>query len=252
MSLPKFKTKTRRNRRKEALFRLRQRWERDSEGDFDPSGEPVITPALKVAPGGIRAVLEALRAYSDEDARTFIRFHDSITRTDRIHLKIEEIAYASGVGTLRFAEVAQSAMLVAGRLKTSLLLAAAMPVVMKSTIKAATDEVPITAYDAEIGKNVVVGKTSGDVKAMEMFHKMSGMMPLPKGAQIAMQFNLSDQDQEKPALAGPLWKTPEERLREIQDMIEPKRLPSPESKPVPLGGHIDQMQTETVELLRED
>lgn len=244
----KFKTKRKQDHKAEALVRLRAHWEAENEGDFEPAGEPTITPMLKSVPGGVRAVMEAMRAHGEEDARTFIQFYDSLTKIDRASLSLESIAYACGIGALRLAEVAQTALFLYGQMKTKMLLSSAMPKVMRSTIKAATDEVPITALVPGAG-NIVVGHTNGDVKAMEMFHKMSGMMPLPKGAQIAIQNNFGETEAEKPASAG--WRPPEERLREFQEMTEPKRLPSPPAEPFPLGSHVDQMQAETVEMLRE-
>jgi hypothetical protein len=251
MTHAKFKPKRERNPKADALARLRARWEQDHEdAEWKPEKEPAIGQMLRAVPGGIPAVIAALRLHSDPDAVSFIQTYNSLPEDYRRRVCIEDIAFASGFGSLRLAEVAQTAMFLYGQMKTKLLLFSAMPEVMQATIKAATDEVPIVAFDAKLGANRVVGRTNGDVRAMEMFHKMSGMMPLPKGAPIAIQNNFGEQEQEKPK-ASPLWKTPEERLREFQDMTEPKRLPSPESKPLPLGGHIDTMQAETVEILAE-
>ena len=160
---------------------------------------------------------------------------------------MKSYAFAAGIGSLRLAEVAQTALFLYGTMKTKMLLSSAMPKVMKATIKAATDEVPITADTME--GRIVVGHSNGDIKAMEMFHKMSGLMPLPKGAQIAIQNNFGDKEDDKPSGQG--WRAPEDRLREFHDMTEPKRLPSPAAPPVTLGGHIDQMQSETVEIMAE-
>ena len=249
----KFKPKRKQDKKAEALSRLKNRWESEHEGkEWDAESEPVITPMLKSV--GIPEIIEAIRMHDDEDARSFIEVYDSCTKTDRSFLRIEDIAFASGVGSLRLAEVAQTAMFLSGQMRTKMLLSSAMPKVMESTIKAATDEVPITAYNSETGSNEVVGKTNGDVKAMEMFHKMSGMMPLPKGAQIAIQNNFGQDEQEKQegtTSSHQIWKTPEERLREIQDMTEPKRLPSPDSRPITIGGKIDHLQEETIEMLKE-
>lgn len=245
----KFKSKTARSPSTEALARLKGRWQSDHEDDeWTAQTEPIITPMLKSVEGGLRAILTALRMHDDDDAKAFLEVYDSLSKTDRARLRIEDITFASGVGSLRLAEVAQTAMFLYGQMKTKMLLSSAMPKVMRSTIKAATDEVPITAI--KDGAEVVVGHSNGDTKAMEMFHKMSGMMPLPKGAQIAIQNNFGQNESDKPVLT-PGWKTPEERLREIQDMTEPKRLPSPPAEPNAIGGHIDHMQAETVEMLRE-
>lgn len=244
----KFKVFRKRDAKTEALTRLRNRWNLDHEdGEWNAESEPTVTPMLTSNEGGLPQVIEALRMHADPDARTFISFYDALTKTDRAHLAIEEIAFAAGVGSLRLAEVAQTAMFLYGQMKTKFLLSSAMHKVMRSTIKAATDEVPIVA-DTLAGR-VVVGKTNGDIRAMEMFHKMSGMMPLPKGAQIAIQNNFGQKDEDKPTQSSQ-WKDPEQRLREFQAMTEPKRLPSPETAPVLIGGHIDVMQAETVEILR--
>ena len=170
-----------------------------------------------------------------------------LTASDKKAVPLEALAFAAGIGSLRLAEVAQTALFLYGTMKTKMLLSSAMPKVMKATIKAATDEVPITADTME--GRIVVGHSNGDIKAMEMFHKMSGLMPLPKGAQIAIQNNFGDKEDDKPSGQG--WRAPEDRLREFHDMTEPKRLPSPAAPPVTLGGHIDQMQSETVEIMAE-
>ena len=244
----KFKPKRKQDKKAEALVRLRRRWEKEHEDeDWEPEKEPIITPMLKGVEGGIRHVLEALRAHDDDDAQAFIDAYDGLTRTDQRLLGIESVAVAAGIGSLRLAEVAQTALFLYGTMKTKMLLSSAMPKVMKATIKAATDEVPITADTME--GRIVVGHSNGDIKAMEMFHKMSGLMPLPKGAQIAIQNNFGDKEDDKPSGQG--WRAPEDRLREFHDMTEPKRLPSPAAPPVTLGGHIDQMQSETVEIMAE-
>lgn len=244
----KFKPKRKQDKKAEALVRLRRRWEKEHEDeDWEPEKEPIITPMLKGVEGGIRHVLEALRAHDDDDAQAFIEVYDSLTITDRRVVPIESVAFACGTGSLRLAECAQTALFLYGTMKTKMLLSSAMPKVMKATIKAATDEVPITADTME--GRIVVGHSNGDIKAMEMFHKMSGLMPLPKGAQIAIQNNFGEKEDDKPSGQG--WRAPEDRLREFHDMTEPKRLPSPAAPPVTLGGHIDRMQEETVEIMAE-
>ena len=242
----KFKPKKKRDRKAEAIARLRRSWMNDHEDEeWEPEKEPVITPMLKSV--GLGRVIDALRMHEDEDARAFLRAWDGCNATDRKYLRVEDIAFASGVSSLRLAEIAQTALFLYAQMQTKMLVSSSMHKVMRSTIKAATDEVPIVA-DTLAGR-IVVGKTNGDVKAMEMFHKMSGMMPLPKGAQIAIQNNFGDKDDAPVLTSG--WKTPEERLREIQDMTEPKRLPSPPAEPISIGGRIDHLQAETIEMLRD-
>jgi hypothetical protein len=255
----KFKAKrnqTAEKKRKDALRRVKQRWEdaqdaTDDSSVFEPAGQVAVGDLLRAADGGIPAVLTALRAYNEPDAREFIEFYDSLTAYERKYLTIDEIAYASGVGSLRLSEIAQSAMIVAGKLKASMLVTSSMYKVLKSTIKAATDEVPIVA-DTLMGR-IVVGKTNGDTKAMEMFHKISGMMPTPKGSQIAIQLNQnnkSDDGEEDEGPEGrPAWMDSGQRLREIHDLTDQRRLPAPKTEPVHIGGRLDAMQVETADIL---
>ena len=240
-----FKAKKKRDRKAEAIARLKSRWEAENEEPWEPEKEPVVTPMFLSVDGGIAHVLDALRAHEDEDARTFIDWYDGLTLTDRKLVTFEQIAFASGVGSLRLAEVAQTALYLYASMQTKMLISSAMTKVTSSIIKAATDQVPIVADTLE--GRVVVGHTNGDVKAMELFGKMSGIVPVPKGAQIAIQNNYGDKEDAHPVME---WKTAEDRLREIHDATDPKRLPSPVSPPISLGGHIDAMQSETVEILR--
>lgn len=243
-----FKPKKKRDRVSEALTRLRQRWEQENEGEmWDSSREAVITPMLKSV--GIAEVIEALRMHEEPDARTFLDTYDECNQTDRKMLRLEDIAFASGIGSLRLAEISQTALFLSASMKTKLLISSSMVKVTGAIVKAATDQVPITAYNADTGMQEVVGKTNGDVKAMELFGRISGIAPVPKGATIAIQNNYGEgKEEEKPSLG---WKTAEDRLREIQDATEPKRLPSPIAPPINIGGHIDHMQAQTVEILRE-
>lgn len=247
--MKKFNPKRKRDRKAEALSRLRERWEKENDGEeWEADKEPIVTPMFKDCEGGIERIIDAIRSHDDGDARDFIGMYDSLTASDRRFLPVESIGYAAGISALRLAEIAQTALYLYCSAQTKFLISSSMVKVTKSIVKAATDEVPITAYNSETGMQEVVGKTNGDVKAMELFGRISGIAPVPKGATIAIQNNYTDRDQEKPTMS--VWKSAEERLREIQDMTEPKRLPSPIEPPVVLGGHIDRMQAETADILR--
>ena len=77
----KFKPKRKQDKKAEALVRLRRRWEKEHEDEeWEPEKEPIITPMLKGVEGGIRHVLEALRAHDDDDAQAFIDAYDGLTR----------------------------------------------------------------------------------------------------------------------------------------------------------------------------
>lgn len=228
----KFKPKKKRSRSVEALIRLRRRWEKEHEGEeWHAERQFVVTPMLRGAEGGIKRVVEALRAHDDDDARDFLEMYDSLTSSDRRVLPIESIGYAAGVSSLRLAEIAQTALFLYASAQTKLLISSAMHKVTRSIIKAATDEVPIVAMNHETGGNEVVGKTNGDVKAMELFGKMSGIVPVPKGAQIAIQNNYREPEEHRESSeSGHAWKYPEERLKEITTVLNPKQLPAPNSR----------------------
>jgi hypothetical protein len=245
-----FKTPKKRDRKAEALTRLRERWEKENPDEvWEAEKEPVVTPIFKGVEGGISTVIDALRFHDDDDARDFLAEYDLQGATDRRFVPLELVAFASGIGSLRLAEIAQTALYLYCSAQTKFLISSSMVKVTKSIVKAATDEVPITAYNSSTGMQEVVGKTNGDVKAMELFGRISGIAPVPKGATIAIQNNYGgEKEEDNPSLG---WKTAEDRLREIQDATEPKRLPSPVAPPINIGGHIDHMQAQTVEILRE-
>lgn len=222
---PKQKDFSKTARGKVALERLKARWRLDNEdGEWEPESEPIVTPMLKAVPGGITFCIEALRAHDEDDSRQFLETWDACTRTDRALLRIEDIAHASGIGSLRLAEIAQTALFLYGDRQAQMILSASMPKVIRSTVKAATDEVPITATSIVDGEFItkVVGKTNGDTRAMEMLLKSRGILPIPKGSQIAIQVNAPKE--EKQLESGHAWKYPEDRLKEITAITNPKQL----------------------------
>ncbi len=227
----KFKTKrdqTKSAKTKAALVRLQNRWNlENTDGEWAPQTELVITPGLKEIPGGIELCIRVLRFHDDDDARQFLEIYDQCSKIDRTYLRIEDIAHASGIGSLRLREIIGTALFLYADSQAQMILSASMPKVMKSTIKAATDEVPIVA-DTLVGR-MVVGKTNGDVRAMEMLLKSRGILPIPKGSQIAIQVNTEKES--KQLEGGHTWKYPEERLKEITAIANPKQLEAPRTIP---------------------
>jgi hypothetical protein len=218
--------------RKAALKRLRERWEKENDGeDWEPEREPIVTPMFKAVDGGVGHVIEALRSHDDDDARAFLEIYDGAGQTDRKHLPLEAIAFSAGIGSLRLAEVAQTAIFLYDGMKTKMLLASGLPAIVQRSIQMA--------------------KTPKGLHDREMMLKAGGVLPVPKGAQIHIQ-NLNQQEREEETPSAPAWRTAEERLRDIHDAVEPKRLPSPESKPITIGGRLDHMQEETIHILRGD
>lgn len=197
--------------------------------------------------GGIPTVLDALRAHSEEDALTFINLYESLTETDKANLSLEEVALACGIGSLRLVEVAVSGVILMGQVEAKLTIATSMSKVAKSIVKAATESVPIMDREGEIA-----GYTNGDVKAMELFGKMSGMVPVPKGATIAINTNVSsERTSSKADDAEPSYLDPGQRLRMIHDAVEQRRLPTPPSEPFVVGGALEHLQQDVAETLVE-
>jgi hypothetical protein len=108
--------------------RLRERWEEDHEGEeWEAEDEPIISPMLASVEGGVKHVLDALRAYDDPDARAFLETMEECSSRDRKHLNLEAISFAAGIGSLRLAEIAQTAIFLYDGMKTKMLLASGLP-----------------------------------------------------------------------------------------------------------------------------
>ncbi len=234
MQAKKFKPKRQQSQstmRRDALRRLKERWMEDNDGEeWEPEKEPVVSPMFKAVDGGIGHVLEALRAHEEDDARAFIETYERCSATDVRHLPLEYIAFAAGIGSLRLAELAQTAIFLYDGMKTKMLLASGLPSI--------------------VSRSIQMAKTPKGVYDREMMLKAGGVLPVPKGAQIAIQ-NVYGDKEEAP-VAAPAWRQPEDLLREIHDATEPKRLPSPAGAPINIGGQLDHMQEETIHIVRGD
>ena len=214
------------------MRRLRERWEEDHEGEeWEAEDEPIISPMLASVEGGVKHVLDALRAYDDPDARAFLETMEECSSRDRRHLNLEAISFAAGIGSLRLAEIAQTAIFLYDGMMTKMLLASGLPGIVERSIQMA--------------------KTPKGLHDREMMLKAGGVLPVPKGAQIHIQ-NLNSGEKESEAPARPSWREPEDRLREIYDLTDPQRLPSPEARPVATGGRLDHLQDETIHILRDE
>jgi hypothetical protein len=200
--------------RKAALARLKVRWEleRDDDEEWNPEGEPVIEPMLRSVEGGLEFCIQALRAHDDDDAKAFLEVHDALSASDRKHLSVEAIAHAAGIGSLRLAEVTQTALFLYGNMQTQMMLAAGLPKIVATSIQQA--------------------KTKKGLADREWMLKAGKILPLPKGAQIAIQNNYPGERQEKeaPEIGGHVWKYPEDRLKEIVAVTTPKQLEASTSR----------------------
>jgi hypothetical protein len=191
--------------RRAALQRLQNRWNLDNEdGEWEPQTEPTVTPMLQSVEGGIDHCITVLRAHDDDDARAFIEMWDKCSKTDRMYLKLEDIAHAAGVGSLRLAEVCNTALFLYGNMQVQMMLAAGMPQVVARSMKQA--------------------KTAKGFADREWMLKAGKILPIPKGAQIAIQNNLIPTKEDAQLESGHTWKYPEDRLKEIVAVTNPKQL----------------------------
>ena len=139
-----------------------------------------ITPSLTEAGLSFDRVIEILEGDGDEDSIAFLTRWRKIAKSDRKYLTIEEVCIASGLTTRRLWEVISGAVLEQSQDIVKVRLAHSQASVVAAAVKAATDSLPITADVG--GKRVVVGWSNGDVKAMEVVSKWTGLMPTPKGS----------------------------------------------------------------------
>ena len=189
-------------------------------GDMD--GVPSVTEKIKAGVGSIDRAIQALREDDSEDALAFIQKYDSISKSDKKFVTLEEIV--TGAIMEQCGDV------------TKMMVTVAQPEVVKATIKAATDSVPIVATVGN--RQRVVGYTNGDTKAMELFHKATGFLPTPKGAVTNINLNqqnntaqLSSKDDEDD---GPEdLQTMDSFLMDMQDVLRPE-LPAPREEAVPV------------------
>lgn len=176
-------------------------------------GVPDVTANIVRACGSVGVAIQALAQDDSEDARSFTDTYQKLSGSDRKRLRLEEIFTASGLSARRFVEVVTGALMQQCQDVTKMMVAVAQPKVIQATIKAATDQVPITAYDHEHECMKVVGYTNGDTKAMEIFHKATGFLPTPKGANTTINLNQLNQTAN---MGGD--DEPDERDIELEDM----------------------------------
>lgn len=186
-------------------------------------GVPHVTQKIVSGAGSIQIAIEALRADDSSDSLEFIRTYDSILPSDRTRLRLEEIFTLAGLSARRFIELVTGALMQQSGDVSRMLTAVSQPKVIAATVKAATESLPIRNSEGD-----VIGYTNGDVKAQEMFHRATGWLPIPKGAQTVInmqQLNQgtkevnSDDDSEE-------LESMDSFLMGMQDVLRPQ-LPAP-------------------------
>lgn len=98
---------------------------------------PKIGYLLENVEGGFEHVIEALRLSREEDAITFIKEYDTIPKSDREHLSIEEICVAAGIDTRRMASLAATALMEHSLLVTKLRVGSGIIPLTQKTIEMA-------------------------------------------------------------------------------------------------------------------
>ena len=97
---------------------------------------PEITPLLKTAEGGLKAVLSAMRfCSSDPTVKTFLEKYDSIPSGDRDKLSWEAIALAAEVNLQQLGWAAIESVAQHSASVTKMLLVSSQPKIMKARIK---------------------------------------------------------------------------------------------------------------------
>jgi hypothetical protein len=209
-----------RNRKEQALNRLGLTAEM-------VTGLPKIVPLIQESIGTIEKALEILRGDDSPDAIQFLAKYDAIPESDRKHLTFEERVVGAGLSPRRFMEILTGASLQRSSVATRLIVAISQPEVIRATVKSATEGRPILDENDEI-----IGYGPGDVKAQEMFHKITTLMPTPKGN--VQNFNFA-QPRDQDALPAPRegdkpqpLQSMDDFLLSLHDVVRPKSLPEPE------------------------
>lgn len=209
-------------------------------------GVPDVTANIVRACGSVGVAIQALAQDDSEDARSFTENYQKLSGSDRKRLRLEEIFTASGLSARRFVEVVTGSLMQQCQDVTKMMVAVAQPKVIQATIKAATDQVPITAYDPKLERVKVVGYTNGDTKAMELFHKATGFLPTPKGSNTTI--NLNQLNQTANVGAGENDGEPaelqsmDEFLMEMQDVLRPAQLPASTGMAMPDLVHVPEIE----------
>lgn len=201
--------------------------------DLDMEGVPSISRRVKDAYGSIRAAVELLEGDDAPDSMKFMAKWNGMAKADQRDCAIEDVIIASGLTTRRFLELCAGAMsdhddyaLMVSKSRRKLR-------VLDSAFKAATDEVPITATDMETGEIKVIGHTNADVKAMELFFKLTGDIKPSGGAVV----NLNSNNQTANITAAPdraPLQTMDSWLLEIDDIRKPRQLNAPAAPVIPV------------------
>ena len=248
---PNASVRTRADRRKHhdhrqdaarARQRLADHWAREHEADAGDAGgdvgtyesalaeQPTVQPSL--ARVGLPVVLAALRTSDDEDALAFVALLDSLSAPERARVSWDEVACASGIGSKRLLEVAQSSLHAVNTALSDMLLSHAMPAIVARSIKSA--------------------RTAKGIDDRIALLKAKAIVPIPKGSQTAIQI-INPTPAALPAAAAEESAWDQERqLRQLHEVLGGgrKHLPAASvTHDAALPPALDAMQRETLSVL---
>lgn len=182
----------------------------------DLAGVPRITPKVREAVGTVADAITLLEGDDNPDSITFLAKWNSLSAKDQGVLHLEDVIIAAGLTCRRFMELLAGATYENGEMMTGFYKAQHKLKVLKSAVKAATDEIPILDKEGE-----VVGVANGDVKAMELFFKITGDIK-PSGGVVVnsnnQTANINTNPEHTPLQSMDSW------LIELDEVRKPKQL----------------------------
>ena len=187
--------------------------------DLGIVGAPKITQRMIAAAGGKQGILDALSCDDSPEAIAFMEVYRSFSEAERDNFTVEELFLLAGMTARRFGEVLIGALMQQGADASRLLIAAAMPNVSETLIQAATERQPIMD-----NKGNLVGYANPDMKAIEMFGKISRMLPMPKGSSTVINIGQPEGgEDEGTAELEPM----DDFLMELSQSVTRNQLPAP-------------------------
>ncbi len=215
---PLSKSRTLTNKRGEALRKL-------GIVEADLARVPKITPRVKEAVGTIGEAVSILAGDDSPDSILFMEKWNMLTKVEQREIHLEDVIVAANLTGRRFMELLAGASFDHSATVSKIFVSRSQLKVLQSTVKAATDEVPITAYNAETGETEIEGRTNGDVKAQEVFHKITGALPTPKGSNFTFNQQIKTAEEPQSTVeARPPLQSMDSWLLEIDDIRKPKQL----------------------------
>lgn len=199
------------NDRGEVLFKL-------GLVEAQVTGVPKITDKIVAGWGSIEEAVSVLEGDDDPDSIRFMSKWNLLTDREKQRAHLEDVMTAAGLTGRRFIELLAGATQDHDEFVAKMFKSRKKIKVLESTFKAATDEVPILDRDGE-----PIGTSNGDVKAMELFFKLTGdikpaNMMINSGNQTA---NITAPPEREPLPSMDKW------LLEIDDVRKPKQLAAP-------------------------